>query len=67
MIGESDFILIDSGSITLFYPNTKEAQDWLDETAPEDAQFLGKSMAVESRFVEDVVNIAQEAGLSFSL
>lgn len=51
------------GSIFLLRPVDKEAKSWLDEHAPEDAQFWGRSLAVEPRYVENWIERAVEAGI----
>ncbi len=61
-----DLSLENYGSLFLVRPNTAAGKGWLRETAPEDAQFMGEAMAVEPRYVEGVVNAAQESGLSVS-
>jgi hypothetical protein len=61
-----DLAFSNHGSIFLVRGNTQAGQDWLRETAPEDAQFMGDAMAVEPRFVEGVVQAAEDAGLSVS-
>ncbi len=51
------------GSIFLFHPLSDLGRKWLHETAPEDAQFFGGSLAVEHRFAQDVAHFAQSEGL----
>ena len=60
---DPDFILENHGSIVLMRPNTRAGRSWLDDTAPEDAQFLGDAMAVEPRYVEGVITAAISDGL----
>ncbi len=48
------FTILHSGSISLFFPCDDEAEQALQDTAPEDAQFMGAAMAVEHRHVADV-------------
>lgn len=61
-----DFSVTNCGSLFLVHPLTKAARAWLDETAPEDAQFMGTAMAVEPRYLEGVREAAREAGFSIS-
>jgi hypothetical protein len=42
-----DFTLHRSGTLYLLTPNTQDAKDWVKLHIPEDAQYLGKSLAIE--------------------
>ena len=57
-----DLALEDHGSIFLFAPVSPLGQAFLDETAPEDAQFTGDAMAVERGYVGGVLDAAAEYG-----
>jgi hypothetical protein len=47
----------DHGSICLITPVGREAVDWLEATAPEDAQWwAGRSLVVEPRYVQGVLD-----------
>ena len=59
-----DLLTENHGSLYLFHPLTENAKDWLKRTAPADAQFLGRAMAVEPRYVQGVVDAAEADGLS---
>lgn len=50
------------GSICLIRPLSSRAAKWLRETAPEEAQFLGKALAVEPRYVYSVTEAIDAAG-----
>jgi hypothetical protein len=50
-------------SLFLVRPLTEAGEQWLTDTAPEDAQFLGNAMAVEPRYVQGVIDAAQNDGL----
>lgn len=54
--------LVNVGTLTMAYPLDDDAASWLRETAPEDAQFLGKAMAIEPRYVRGVVEAFEAAG-----
>lgn len=56
----------DHRSVTLFTPLDTEAIKWIAETAPEDAQFFGRSMVVEPRYVENVSDAFVASGGEFS-
>jgi len=49
------------GSIYLVRPLDKAAAQWLKDTAPSDAQFFGKALVVEPRYLENVLNAIAEA------
>jgi hypothetical protein len=59
----SDFKLENHGSLFLLRPSNEAARMWLQDTAPEDAQFLGPAMAIEHRYVEGVIEAARNDGL----
>lgn len=50
------------GSLWLFRPLDATAREWIHQTAPDDAQFMGDAMAVESRYVEGVQEAFEAAG-----
>lgn len=52
------------GSVWLIRPLTDSAHEWLQATAPEDANFLGSALVVEPRYVMDVMDAAEEAGFA---
>lgn len=58
-----DFRIEDHGSVWLFRPLSSDAAKWLKETTPDDAQFLGEALAVEPRYMVDVMSAAAAAGL----
>ena len=62
-MSRADLTVVNHGSIFTVIPQTKPGHQWLQDTAPEDAQFFGAGMVVEPRYVEGVVNAAREAGL----
>ena len=49
-------------SVYLITPLTPECGDWLKENVSEDAMYLGPSMAVEHRYVGNLVLGLQEHG-----
>ena len=62
----SDLKVENQGSLFLVWPMTDAGRDWLEKTAPEDAQFIAAAMVVEPRYVEGVVVAAREDGLTVS-
>ena len=60
----ADFTLENHGSIFLMRPRTKRAAAWLDDTAPEDAQFFANALAIEPRYVPNVAAAARGEGFT---
>jgi len=58
-----DFAVRDEGTIWLFTPQTAAAFDFLSEHIQEDAQYFGDSLAVEHRYVYDLLVGLREHGL----
>lgn len=59
-----DFIFSSHGSVTLLWPASEAAREWLDEHMPEDAQYLGEAVAIEPRYAGDVIEGAMNDGLT---
>ena len=49
-------------SVYLIMPLTEQFKVWLSESVSEDAMYLGHSLAVEHRYVEELVMGLQENG-----
>lgn len=62
-MGSNDIVVWFDGSLCLVRAVSGLGEAWLSETAPEDAQWLGSSMAVEARYIGGVVEAARDAGL----
>lgn len=58
-----DFTVEGGGSLYLFRPHSTAAECWIDEHIPNDAQTLGNAVAVEHRYIADIVQGAQADGL----
>jgi hypothetical protein len=52
-------------SVYLITPLTPKCMDWLKENVSEDALYLGLSLAVEHRYLEDLVPGLQEHGFRY--
>lgn len=63
-MAQPDFRVENHGSIFLLQPMTPEADAWVGEHIPEDAQYLGTAVAVEHRFIADIVAGIQRDGLT---
>ena len=49
-------------SVYLITPLTRECREWLKENVSEDALYLGPSLAVEHRYVENLIWGLEENG-----
>lgn len=61
-IERPDFTVYGSGTVYLLQPHTERAKLWCDEHLPEDVQRLGNSIAVEWRYIADIVAGARADG-----
>jgi hypothetical protein len=59
-----DISVANHGSIFLVTPHSTEAKAWIDENVSEDAQFLGNRLAVEHRFIDNLVEGMRGDGLT---
>lgn len=59
-----DFTVSGGGTIYLLHPNTLKAQVWVNEHLPEDRQTFGNAVAVEHRYIGDVVDGIRSDGLT---
>ena len=61
-----DFGLSNHSSVSLLHPLTEKAREWLAAHCPsgDDHQYYGFALAVEARFVADLVQRVVEDGLS---
>ena len=54
-------------SVCLLTPVTDDAQAWMDECLPEDAMWLSGGMAIESRYIGNILEGINGDGLTVSL
>ena len=52
----ADFTLTDGGSVCLLTPTTSDARRWLDENIGEDALYLGNGLAIERKYVQQILD-----------
>ena len=52
-------------SVYLITPLTQDCRDWLKENVSEDAIYLGHSLAVEHRYVGDLVGGLEQQGFRY--
>lgn len=62
----TDVTVSNHGSIALVRPLTDAARDWLRDNVQDNAQYLGASLAVEPRYIDDLVAGMESAGLEVS-
>jgi hypothetical protein len=61
-----DFTIYGSGSVYLFEPLTETAQAWMANHCPagKNHQYLGRNLAIEFRYVDEIVHLAIRDGLT---
>lgn len=62
----NDFTVTNHGSIFLLTPMNEVASEWIEDNLPEDRQTLGLAVAVEHRYIADIVNGIRHEGLTVS-
>lgn len=60
----SDFSVENHGTIYLLRPLTEDAEQWIEDHIPEDAQTWGNAIVVEHRYIGAIVDGFQGDGLS---
>jgi len=59
-----DFETSSHGPVSLFQPLTAKTKKWIEENVhTEPWQWLGSALAVEHRYIDNLVHWAEEAGL----
>ena len=61
-----DFRCENHGSLFLLFPLSPSAHSWIEEHLPEDAQWFGKAVVVEHRYIWTILDGIQDAGLAAS-
>jgi hypothetical protein len=59
-----DFMVSDEGTVWLFTPLTPAALQFLSKQVQQDAQYFGDSLAVEHRYVSDLIVGLRQHGLT---
>jgi hypothetical protein len=59
-----DFEIVNGGSVSLIIPLTREGRRWLDDSIGEDALYLGQGLAVEARYLGQIVGGILSSGLT---
>ena len=60
----SDFEFYDHGSIVILVPLSEEAHDWVDDNLGEDVLWYGRGIAIEPRYVGDILEGITGDGLT---
>ncbi len=63
---EGRFFRVTVSTIYLLHPVSVNGRDWIEEHIPGDAQMLGNAVAVEHRYIGDIVVGATADGLVVS-
>ena len=63
-VAHVDFHLYGHGSISILAPISQAAKDWVADHIPDDAQWFGHGIAIEHRYVHDIVEGLQADGLT---
>jgi hypothetical protein len=59
----SDFLIRDEGSIYLLYPQSADADSWINQHISEDATWFGSALVIGHRYVEDILRAIVAEGL----
>lgn len=65
---ERDVTVINNGSVFLIYPHTQTAKDWMSENLQAEGwQYLGKTLAVDQRYIADIADGMSDDGLNVEI
>ena len=62
-LSETDFLLYGGGTVYLLTPVSQRGEEWVTEHLPSDAQRLGSGIAIEHRYVCDILHGIHNDGL----
>ena len=62
-----DILVQNEGSLVLFYPNSQEGADWLNDNIEPNAQRWNEGVVVEHRYAHDIARGLQRDGLTMEL
>jgi hypothetical protein len=65
-IAKADFAIYDDGTISLLRPVTEQAKEWTRDHIPELAMWWAGAVAIEHRYVEDILFGIHDDGLTVS-
>jgi hypothetical protein len=58
------FTVENHGSLVLIHPHTADVQRWLADNVAPDAQWFGRALVVEPRYVDTLVSALIEEGFA---
>lgn len=61
---QHDFHIVDGGKVFLVLAKTPIAEKWVEENISNESLRFGNGVAVEDKFIEDIVNGIQNAGMT---
>lgn len=62
-----DVLVLGGGTIYQVTPLTDKAQSWINDNVDPDASWLGRSLIVEHRYIDDILEGMAKDGLNVSL
>jgi len=65
-LSEVDFMIHGGGTVYVLHPVSQKGERWIANHLQEDAQRLGNAVAIEHRYVRDIVLAIQDSGLQIS-
>ena len=63
---QTDFTLVDHGSIAILTPESDDAKTWVDDHIAEEAQWFANGVVIEHRYVPDIVEGIFETGMTIN-
>lgn len=62
----TDFVVAGGGTVYLLIPKTDAARAWRNDNLPGDVQMLGNGIAVEHRYISDILDGIKNDGLTIT-
>ena len=62
-IDHCDFLLRDEGTIFFLYPQSSEADSWINQHILENATWFGSALVIGHRYIEDILGGIVAEGL----
>ncbi len=63
LLPQPDFLVYGGGSLYMLLPKSDAGKAWAQEHLPEDAQSLGRAIAIEHRYIGPILDGINDAGL----
>ena len=61
---QTDFTLVDHGSIVILTPESDDAKTWVDDYIDKNAQWFADGVVIEPRYAHDIVEGIFETGMT---